>query len=329
MTVRVGHIEFLNCYPLYYGLQQRGVMAGDQPLDRPGRPHVEFRPGVPTQLNAMLAAGDIDFGPVSSIAYARDHRSLLLSRHVSVSSLGAVESIQLVTRKPLEKVHTVALTGQSATAVTLLKTLFKLRDQQDVEYRKLNKPLEAALKKYDAVLLIGDEALSAFHASLPGVTYHDLGQLWRDWTDLPMVYAVWAARESFAHTNGAELGAVEDELVECMDYGREHLSEVVESAVGRFPFDRDSLARYFTLLRYDFGPDYQQGLRRFYELAYETGELDEVPEFRFIDEYVVKEMPAILEDADPRNIIPDITVETDVAEDDGARGDAGAAGVDE
>ena len=58
-----------------------------------------------------------------------------------------------------------------------------------------------------------------------------------------------------------------------MDYGREHLAEVVESALGRFRFDRDSLTRYFALLRYGFTAEYQQGLRRFYELAYEAGEL--------------------------------------------------------
>lgn len=286
MTVRVGHIQFLNCFPLYYGLQQRGVLAGDQPLDRPGEPEIEFLPGVPTQLNRWLVDGEIDFGPISSIAYARGYRSLLLSRHVSISSLGAVESIQLVSRTPLDQLRRVALTGQSATAVALLKTLLKLRFRQEVEYQRLDGPVQKALEKCDAVLLIGDEALTAFHFPLPEVTYHDLGRLWQDWTDLPMVYAVWAAREDFARSNGRELRAVEQELVECMDYGRDRLAEVVQSAAGRYSFDQDSLTRYFALLHYDFTPEYQQGLRRFYELAHQAGELDEVPEFRFIDQYV-------------------------------------------
>ena len=51
-----------------------------------------------------------------------------------------------------------------------------------------------------------------------------------------------------------------------------------------YPFDRESLARYFTLLHYEFTEEYQRGLRRFYELAYEAGELEEVPELRFIDD---------------------------------------------
>jgi chorismate dehydratase len=306
MTVRVGHIEFLNCFPLYYGLQQRGVLVGALPLKRPGRPEVEFLAGVPTQLNTMLVEGDIDFGPISSIAYARNHRRLLLSRHVSISSLGAVESIQLVARTPFAQVRKVALTGQSATAVALLKTLLSLRFEQKVEYQDLEGSLEEGLEKCDAVLLIGDQALTAFHAPPPGVTCYDLGRLWQDWTGLPMVYAVWAAREDFVLTHGSEIRAVETELVECMDYGRERLPQVVESALGQFPFDRDSLTRYFALLRYDFTPHYQQGLRLFYELACQAGELDEVPELRFIDEYAGVDMPAVLDDADPGAAVPEV-----------------------
>jgi chorismate dehydratase len=304
MTVRVGHIEFLNCFPLYYGLQQKGVLDGDQPVKRPGRPDLQLLPGVPTQLNQMLCEGEIDFGPISSIAYARNAERLLLSRHVSISSLGAVESIQLVARVPLEQVRKVALTGQSATAVALLKTLLSLRFDQQVQYQQLEGPVEQALQQCDAVLLIGDDGLKALHFPWPGTACHDLGKLWQEWTGLPMVYAVWAAREDFALLHGPELRAVETELVECMDYGRERLPQVVESALGQFPFDRDSLTRYFELLRYDFTPEYQQGLRRFYELAYQAGELDEVPELRFIDEYAGCGIAAVLEDADPGFAVP-------------------------
>ena len=298
MTVRVGHIGFLNCYPLYHGLEQRGIVGGPQPLNvsgkpgtpgapeilRPrGTPAIELLPGVPTELNRWLVEGNIDLGPISSIAYARNHRRLLLSRRLSISSQGAVDSIQLVSGKPLEEIASVALTGQSATAVALLKTILKLRFGQEVLYGELTGSIPEALRDYDAALLIGDQGLEALYFPQPQTTCHDLGALWQGWTGLPMVYAVWAAREDFARTNGAELMAVEEELVRCMDYGREHLDQVVDSAVGRFRFDRASLTRYFEVLRYDFTEQYRTGLRRFYELAKEAGELEEVPELRFID----------------------------------------------
>lgn len=287
MTVRVGHIGFLNCYPLYQGLERRGILADDRRLDQPGRPGIELLPGVPTDLNKWLVRGDIDLGPISSVAYARSHRKLLLSRHLSISSLGAVDSIQLVTKRQLSDIGSVALTRQSATSVSLLKTILKLRFGQNVIYGELDQPVPLALEQYDAVLLIGDQGLEALHFPQAGTTCHDLGQLWQEWTGLPMVYAVWAAREEFARANGAEIMTVERELVACMDYGREHLAEVVDSALARYRFDRASLGRYFAVLRYDFPTEYQRGLKRFFELAHEAGELTEVPELRFIDEVVV------------------------------------------
>jgi chorismate dehydratase len=292
VTVRVGHIGFLNCYPLYYGLQQRGLLSEGRLPGWPDGPRIELVPGVPTDLNRMLVAGEIDLGPISSIAYARDHRRLLLSRHVSISSLGAVDSIQLVARRPLDEIESVALTRQSATSVTLLKTIFKLRYEREPVYSELEGDLPEALEKHDAVLLIGDQGLEALHFPQPGTTCHDLGELWRDWTDLPMVYAVWAAREDFARSQGRELAAVEQELVKCMDYGREHLAEVVESALARFRFDRDSLTRYFSLLRYEFTEEYRSGLHLFFELAHRAGELAEVPRFRFIGGFAGREAAA-------------------------------------
>lgn len=284
MTVRVGHIRFLNCYPLYYGLERCGVLAEDRRCDQPGRPGIELHPGVPTELNSWLVDGRIDLGLISSIAYGRNHRHLLLSRNVSISSFGAVDSIQLVTRRPLEEIETIALTRQSATSVALLKTLFKLRFRRQVGYGGIEGSVAEALRHYDAALLIGDQGLEALYFPEPDTTCHDLGALWQEWTGLPMVYAVSAAREDFARTNGEELVAVEHELAGCVEYGRTHLDEVVDSAVGLYRFDRASLTRYFALLRYDFTEEYQRGLRRFYELAHEAGELDEVPELRFIDE---------------------------------------------
>jgi len=303
MTVRVGHIQFLNCYPLYHGLQRRGMWAlargaDEEPRDSPSLtpdgvgvdalspPLFELIPGVPTDLNRMLAAGDIDLGPISSIAYARDHKRLLLSRRLSISSFGAVDSIQVVARGRLEDVRSVALTRQSATSVALLKTILKLRLGVDASYHDLEGSVANALKAHDAVLLIGDQGLDALYFPEPGTVCYDLGALWQEWTGLPMVYAVWAAREDFARTHEEELVAVEDELARCMDYGREHQADVVEGALERSRLDRPALARYFYILHYDFPPVYQQGLRRFYELAYEAGELTELPQLRFIDEVV-------------------------------------------
>jgi chorismate dehydratase len=140
---------------------------------------VDEAQGVPTDLNARLLAGELDVAPISSIEYARHAERLRILPRLCVSSEGAVDSIQLVSKLPLEAVQTVAVTPESATSVVLTKVL--LPDA-------LHVPLG---EEADAKLLIGDAALkSAFEDPTP---HYDLGRLWLERTGLPMVFAVWAA----------------------------------------------------------------------------------------------------------------------------------------
>ena len=46
------------------------------------------------------------------------------------------------------------------------------------------------------------------------------------------------------------------------------------------------LARYFEKLRYSFGPRERAGLYTFLEMARDVGELDHVPELRFVRDEV-------------------------------------------
>ena len=131
--------------------------------------------GVPTELNRRLVAGEIDLAPISSIAYARDAQTLRVLPQVAVSSEGAVDSIQLVSRAPLARVRTIAVTPESATSVVLTRILVPEAEHVALE------------EEADATLLIGDAALqSMFEDPTP---HYDLGRLWRERTGLPMVYA--------------------------------------------------------------------------------------------------------------------------------------------
>src|SRR5207249_58398 len=146
-------------------------------------------------IDRQLVDREIDVAPVSSMAYARAADSLRLLPRLCVSSEGAVESSQLISKTPLAKIRTIAVTPESATSVVLTKVLFP-----DAEHVPLGEDAEAKL-------LIGDAALrSAFEDPTP---HHDLGRLWLERTGLPMVFAVWAAPEP-VHPGLAEL---EDALV--------------------------------------------------------------------------------------------------------------------
>jgi chorismate dehydratase len=251
--VKLGRISYVNMAPVFYRLEAE----------------VEEVQGVPTELNRRVLDGELDLAPISSIEYARNADRLRLLPRLCVSSEGAVDSIQLVSRRPLEQVRTVAVTPESATSVVLTKVL--LPEAEHV-------PLD---EEADAKLLIGDAALkSAFEDPTP---HYDLGRLWLERTGLPMVFAVWACPEPVQ----AGLAELEDALVDSVRLARAEPERLAFEASDRYGYPAGFLARYFEKLRYRFGPRERAGLMTFLELAQEAGELDEVPELRFVREAVV------------------------------------------
>ena len=246
--IRLGRISYANMAPVFFQIDAA----------------FEEVVGVPTELNRKLLAGELDTAPISSIEYARHAASLRLLPRLCVSSEGAVDSIQLVSHTPLDRIRTIAVTPESATSVVLTKILLP-----GAEHVPLGENAEARL-------LIGDAALrSAFEDPTP---HHDLGRLWLERTGLPMVFAVWAAPEP-PHPELAEL---EDALVASIRAARAEPEALAFEASEHYGYPPGFLARYFEKLRYRFGPRERAGLYTFLELARDAGELDEVPELRFV-----------------------------------------------
>ncbi len=246
--IRLGRISYVNMAPVFHRLTHE----------------VEEVVGVPTELNRLLLAGEIDIAPISSIEYARNAPRLRLMPRLCVSSEGAVDSIQLVSRTPLGQVRSVAVTPESATSVVLTKVLLPQAELL---------PLEADA---DAKLLIGDAALkSAFEDPTP---HYDLGRLWLERTGLPMVFAVWAAPEPVAEG----LLELQEALVASVRLARSEPERLAHEASARYGYPAGFLARYFEKLRYSFGPRERAGLYTFLEMARDVGELAHVPELRFL-----------------------------------------------
>ena len=251
--IRLGRIGYVNMAPVFFRLDA----------------DVEEVVGVPTELNRQIVAGELDVAPISSIEYARNAERLRLLPRLCVSSEGAIESIQLISKTPLDRIRSVAVTPESATSVVLTKVLLP-----DAEHVPLGEEAEAKL-------LIGDAALkSAFEDPTP---HYDLGRLWLERTGLPMVFAVWAAPEP----THPELLELEDALVASVRAARAEPELLAYESSERYGYPAGFLARYFEKLRYRFGPRERAGLMTFLELAHEAGELEEVPELRFVREAVV------------------------------------------
>jgi chorismate dehydratase len=260
---RVGHIQFLNCLPIYWGLVRSGAL-----LD------VELTKDTPDRLNDALVRGDLDIGPISLLEYLRNADELLLLPDLAVGSDGPVLSVNLVSQVPLAELEggRVALGSTSRTSVLLARMWLAEVHRVNPEYFVCPPDLTAMLLEADAGVLIGDAALRAtYDAPRLGLAVHDLGEVWRRWTGLPMVFAVWAVRRSYAVANPGLVKDVHTAFVRSRDEALAHVDAVAEQAARWEVFDAETLARYFRTLDFQLGERQLAGLSEFARRATSVG----------------------------------------------------------
>jgi chorismate dehydratase len=266
---RVGHIQFLNCLPIYWGLMRSGALID-----------VELHKDTPERLNLALVSGDLDIGPISLVEYLRHADELLLLPDLAVGSDGPVLSVNVVSTRPLRELDgaKVALGATSRTGVLLARMLLADRYGVDPEYFTCPPDLTQMLLEADAGVLIGDVALRArYEAPARGLAVTDLGEAWREWTGLPMVFAVWGARRDFAAKHPGLVKEVHEAFLRSRDLCLSELDEVAEAAARWEPFDAATLAGYFRILDFSLGERQVAGLREFARRAAEAGAVPTLP----------------------------------------------------
>ncbi|MGI8677419.1 MAG: menaquinone biosynthetic enzyme MqnA/MqnD family protein [Jatrophihabitans sp.] len=257
---RVGHIQFLNCLPIYWGL-----LRGDALLD------IELTKDTPDRLNELLVRGELDIGPISLVEYLRNADELVLLPDIAIGSDGPVLSVDLVSQVPLDQLdgRRVALGSTSRTSVLLATMWLEQVHGVRPEYFTCPPELSTMLLEADAAVVIGDTALRAtYEAPAMGLTVHDLGQAWRDWSGLPMVFAVWAARRDYADANPGLVKDVHAAFIRSRDDALAHIDEVAAAAARWEVFDPGTLATYFRTLDFSLGPRQLDGLCEFARRAH-------------------------------------------------------------
>jgi len=266
---RVGHIQFLNCLPLYWGLMRSGALID-----------VDLYKDTPDRLSAALVAGELDIGPISHVEYLRHADELLLLPDLAVGSDGPVLSVNIVSTRPLAELDgaRVALGSTSRTGVLLARMLLGQRYGVRPEYFTCPPDLTQMLLEAEAGVLIGDAALRAtYEAPRRGLIVTDLGQAWREWTGLPMIFAVWAVRREFAAAQPGHVKEVHEAFLRSRDICLAELDEVAAAAARWEPFDAATLASYFRVLDFSLGERQILGLREFARRAAQLGEVPPLP----------------------------------------------------
>lgn len=261
--LRLGHIEYSNCFPVHARLVDLGA---------PG--WLTLLPGVPSRLNAALAAGEIDVAPSSSIEYARHADRYRILPDFVIGSDGPVQSILVESDRPLDDLDgaEIAVPTASATSVVLLRILLEIRLGIRPRYRWFDQatevdPLAAGAA---AALRIGDVALRREFPS--GRQATDLGALWNDWTGLPFAFAVWQA--SVGVEADSALRRLHGLLLESRDYFFARAGDLACRHAATFGLPPARLEAYWRSLRYELDGRMRAGLLRYYALA---AELKEAP----------------------------------------------------
>ena len=258
--MRLGRIPYINCYPVYGAIDRNIVSLNAQLVD-----------GVPTALNHAMAAGTLDVSVISAVEYARDAARYLLLPDLAITCDGPVRSVMLVSRRPAESLDggRVLVSRSSLTSVALLELLFEqvwlaspAFVPADAEIADL---VRTGAELHDARLIIGDAALlltsgmSALAADYPYI--YDLGAVWKTWTGLPFVFAVWVAQRT---TPVADALAVHAQLIQSRDWGLAHLDQLSAQAAVATGVSTAVALEYLSGLDYGLRYEHLAGLTTFF-----------------------------------------------------------------
>ncbi|MFH8223812.1 menaquinone biosynthetic enzyme MqnA/MqnD family protein [Streptomyces sp. NPDC018057] len=253
---RVGHIQFLNCLPLYWGLARTGTL-----LD------FDLRKDTPDKLSEQLVRGELDIAPITLVEFLKNADDLLAFPDIAVGCDGPVMSCVIVSQVPLDRLDgaRVALGSTSRTSVRLAQLLLAERYGVSPDYYTCPPDLSLMMQEADAAVLIGDAALRANLHDGPryGLDVHDLGQLWKEWTGLPFVFAVWAARRDYAEREPRITRKVHEAFLASRDLSLEEVHKVAEQAARWESFDEPVLESYFTTLDFSFGAPQLKAVEEF------------------------------------------------------------------
>lgn len=259
--LRISAISYLNTAPLMWDFDH-GEAAKD----------FEIFYSVPSSCAAALRDGTGDIGIIPAIAY-NNIPELVIIPEVAIAARGAVRSILLISKVPLEKVRTVATDNSSLTSVALSRVLFSKWWGGGRDFRSLPPNLPVMLRECDAGLIIGDPALKVDRSRYQVL---DLAEEWRRLSGKSFVFAFWAVRE-------AALAEMEPglDLAGIFQASRDHglqppaLEKIAREWSERLQITPGEVKDYLTRnIHYQLDQDCLDGMELFFRYAAECGAVE-------------------------------------------------------
>jgi len=243
---RIGAVSYLNTKPLVYGLDACAEQC-------------ELIFDLPSRLADRLAADDLDVALIPSIEAIMDPSYTVVS-DACIGCHGPVWSVKLLSRVAPDKIKTLALDEGSRTSRVLGRIILQKQFGVSPDLTPLKMKDDWQQTETDAVLIIGDRAMADDPPQFPFVW--DLGEAWHQWTGLPFVFAVWAARtrESLDRLDGM--------LSRARDQGIDSLDKIVAANAGHYRLTAKQCQQYLRdNLNFYLGDAEKQGLDLYFQYA--------------------------------------------------------------
>jgi chorismate dehydratase len=273
-ALKISAISFLNTVPLMWDFEHEPSQEV--------RENFEIEYTVPSLCAQALSEGAADLGIIPVIKTAQIP-GLVVLPDIAIASLNRVRSIQLVSKKPIEEIRTVAVDTSSRTSVGLTQVLLTKFFGGHRELTPMPPELGAMLERCDAGLLIGDPALMAKTA---GLRAYDLAEVWRAKTGLPFVFAVWTVRKAALDEmrSGLDLAGI---FRRSRDHGLlpESVEAIAREWSPRMELSESEITSYLREnIHYTLDEECRKGLALYFRLAAECGVIERVPELEFLEE---------------------------------------------
>jgi chorismate dehydratase len=217
--LRISAVSYLNTLLFVYGLKHSGFI--NQAL---------LSLDVPSVCADKLISGEADAGLVPVAAIPLIKNATIITDYC-IGADGAVQTVLLVSRKPLSQIQAIYLDLDSRTSVALAKVLAKEYWNIQPQWNALN--TDPGSDSIEAAVLIGDKTFN-----LPaGFTYiYDLGAEWKAFTGLPFVFACWVVNREIS-------AAQEKEMNDAFAFGLAHKEQAID-AQDNLPISKARLLDY-------------------------------------------------------------------------------------
>jgi len=192
-----------------------------------------------------------------------------------VASHSAVRSVVLISKhEDLKNVRRVALDVSSRTSQGLVKIIFREFLGFAPQWESANPDVHAMMESNDAALLIGDPGMKAVP---PEFHIFDLASLWRKFTGMGFVFAMWMVRA------GSVEAASQVDFAGARAEGLEKIESIIDQYEKEVPLPREEIRKYLTEnITFQIDDSLEQGMRLYFELAAKHQLIESHRELQFI-----------------------------------------------